>query len=68
MKILDYINQKTDNAYKDYKLVSVIFDEATRDLTFKFLYKDEIYQDTKDVLFKLIQEYFGEPINIIIKC
>lgn len=68
MKILDYINQKTDNAYKDYKLVSVIFDESSRDLTFKFLYKDELYNDAKEVLSKLIQEYFDESVNIIIKC
>ena len=27
MKLLDYINQNTNDAYKDFKLVSIIFDE-----------------------------------------
>jgi len=66
MKILEFINEKTNNAYKDYKLVSVIFDENTKDCVFKFLYKDQL-QD-KEILQKLIEEYINSNVNIIVKC
>lgn len=68
MKLLEYINQKTNNAYKDFKLVSVIFDEKLRELTFKFLYKDTIKEDDKDNLFNLVSEYIDSDVKIIIKC
>ena len=68
MKILDFINQKTNNAYKDFKLVSVIFDEKNLECTFKFLYKDEILNNARRELAELIREYFNEDINIVVKC
>ena len=49
MKLLDVINNKTNNAYKDFKLVSVIFDKSNIECTFKFLYKNEISDDEDDV-------------------
>ena len=45
------INQNTNDAYKDFKLVSVIFDEETNELIFKFLYKDEMAETAKDELY-----------------
>ena len=69
MKLLDYINQNTNDAYKDFKLVSVIFDEETNELIFKFLYKDEMAETAKDELYNLINKYFNEPaIKIVVKC
>jgi hypothetical protein len=68
MKLLDFINEKTNNAYKDYKLVSVIFDETKIEATFKFLYKDELGENAKDELTKLIKEYLAEDISIVVKC
>ena len=68
MKLLDYINQKTNNAYKDFKLVSVIFDRHTKDCTFKFLYKNEIKEEDKANLTKLIEDYLPQKVNIIVKC
>ena len=68
MKLLDFINDKTNNAYKDFKLVSVIFDEKLLLCTFKFLYKDSINDGAKEQLVKLISEYIGEDIQIIVKC
>jgi hypothetical protein len=68
MKLLDFINQKTNNAYKDFKLVSVIFDEKNLECTFKFLYKDIIEDDARERLTQLIKEYYGEDIKYIVKC
>ena len=68
MKLLDFINQKTNNAYKDFKLVSVIFDEKELMCTFKFLYKDTIADNGREELTKLISEYYSEDIKIIVKC
>lgn len=68
MKILDFINDKTDNAYKDFKLVSVIFDEKTKDCVFKFLYKNEINDNNKEELKLLIDQYLDSDVNVIIKC
>ena len=68
MKILDFINEKTNNAYKDFKLVSVIFDEKTKECVFKFLYKDAIKEQDKDTLKQYISEYLNADVNIIVKC
>jgi len=68
MKILDYINSKTNNAYEDFKLVSVIFDKSEKTCTFKFLYKDECSDSSRDELKKLIQEYINEDkVEVIVK-
>ncbi len=69
MKILDFINKNTNDTYKDFKLVSVIFDEESLDLTCKFLYKDSMPDDAKNVLCELIKKYLNESsINVIVKC
>lgn len=68
MNLLEFINNKTNNAYKDFKLVSVIFEESTRNCTFKFMYKDDMKSTDKDNLVKLIEEYVQEDVNIIVKC
>lgn len=67
MKILEFINSKTNNAYKDFKLVSVIFDRKERECTFKFLYKDECKDDDRDFLGKLIKEYLDEEVKVTVK-
>ena len=68
MRLLDFINEKTNNAYKDFKLVSVIFDEKLKVITFKFLYKESIHDDDKNILNKLIREYIKEDIEVVVKC
>ena len=69
MNILDYINQNTNDAYKDFKLVSVIFDEEKLELTCKFLYKDTIADNAREELYDLITKYFNEPkIKVVVKC
>jgi DNA polymerase III epsilon subunit family exonuclease len=69
MNLLDYINDNTNNAYKDFKLVSVIFDENSYDCIFKFLYKNDIKDDDKEKLTNLIEKYFNEPdVKVIVKC
>jgi len=68
MKLLEFINEKSNNAYKNFKLVSVIFEENTLNCTFKFLYKDDITDNVRQELTGLISEYLGEEINIIVKC
>lgn len=69
MKLLDFINEKSSNAYKDFKLVSVIFDKNLLTCTFKFLYKDSIRDEDRGILHDLIVEYIGQKdINIIVKC
>ena len=68
MKLLDFINNKTNNAYIDFKLVSVIFDEKSHDLIFKFLYKNEIKNEDKQILTNLIKQYINKDVNIIVKC
>ena len=68
MTLMEFINNKTNNAYKDFKLVSVIFEESTRNCTFKFMYKESIKSDDKEKLSRLIQEYISDDVNIIVKC
>lgn len=69
MKILDFINEKSNNAYKDFKLVSVIFDEKLLTCTFKFLYKDTIRDEDRVILHDLIAEYIGKKeVTIVVKC
>ena len=69
MNLLDYINNNSDNAYKDFKLVSVIFDEINLECTFKFLYKNNIKDNDKEIILNLISQYINEPnIKIIVKC
>jgi len=68
MKILDFINKKTNNAYKDFKLVSVIFDESAKSCTFKFLYLNDMKDECRDELSKLVSEYINADIDVIIKC
>jgi len=68
MKLLDFINEKTNNAYNAYKLVSVIFDKESKSCTFKFLYQNEINDKDKIILKDLIKEYLNQDIEIIIKC
>lgn len=68
MKILDYINKQTNNAYKDFKLVSVIFDKNLRECTFKFLYKNELKENDKCTLQKLIKDYLPQDVGVVIKC
>ena len=68
MKLLDFINKKTNNAYLDFKLVSVIFDKSNRSLTCKFLYKNEIRDDDKTTLCRLIKEYLPQDVDVIVKC
>lgn len=68
MKLLDFINQKTNNAYMDFKLVSVIFDKSNRECTFKFLYKNEIKDEDKPTLLHLIEEYINQDVKVVVKC
>ena len=68
MNILDYINKQTNNAYKDFKLVSVIFDKNLRECTFKFLYKNELKENDKCTLQKLIKDYLPQDVGVVIKC
>lgn len=69
MKLLDFINENSNNAYKDFKLVSVIFDEKNMELTFKFLYKDTIRDEDRGVLHDLITKYIGQKdVKIVVKC
>ena len=68
MKLLDYLNEKTNNAYKDYKLVSVIFDKSKKECTFKFLYKNEISDEDKYLLKDLIVDYLKEDVSVVVKC
>lgn len=68
MKLLDFINKQTNNAYLDFKLVSVIFDRENRACTFKFLYKNELKDGDKDVLQKLITEYLPQKVDVVVKC
>ncbi|MBQ7352058.1 MAG: 3'-5' exoribonuclease [Clostridia bacterium] len=69
MKLLDYINEKTNDAYKDFKLVSVIFDENTLECTFKFLYKESMPEDAKATLTSLIKTYINQDsVNVVVKC
>lgn len=68
MKLLDYINEKSNNTYKDFKLVSVIFDEKNKSLVFKFLYKDEMLSEQKEELQRLVTDYISNDVEIIIKC
>mgnify|MGYP004458277319 FL=1 len=68
MKLLDFINKKTNNAYLDFKLVSVIFDRANKECVFKFLYKNEIKDSDKPTLTKLIQEYLPQDVSVVVKC
>lgn len=67
MKLLDYINSKTNNAYEGFKLVSVIFDRSAKECTFKFLYRDECKDDDRVTLAKYIKEYMGEEVGVIVK-
>lgn len=67
MKLLDFINKKTNNAYESFKLVSVIFDRNARACTFKFLYKDTCKDDDRETLARLIKEYLNEEVEIIVK-
>ena len=67
MKILEYINTKTNNAYKDFKLVSVIFDKSEKECTFKFLYKDTCKDDDRETLSRLIKEYINEDVTVVVK-
>ena len=68
MKLLNYINEKTNNAYKYFKLVSVIFDKSNKQCVFKFLYQNEIPDDAKDILTKLIDDYLGNKVEVVVKC
>jgi len=69
MRLLDFINEKTNDAYKDYKLVSVIFDKKNKECTFKFLYKNETGDDAKRLLTELIKEFLHEDsIAVVVKC
>lgn len=68
MKLLDFINDKTNNAYESFKLVSVIFDEKSRECVFKFLYKDSIKDEDRDILKLLVEEYIHSDVNVVIKC
>lgn len=68
MKLLEFINEKTNDAYKFFKLVSVIFDKTTRTCTFKFLYLNEINDVDKEVLAKLIKEYLNADVDVVVKC
>lgn len=69
MKLLDFINSKSDNAYKDFKLVSVIFDEKTNECIFKFLYRDIIRDNDREILHDLIAQYINEDdVKVVVKC
>ncbi len=68
IKLLQFINERQDNAYKDFKLVSVIFDESKKQCTFKFLYRYEIRDNDRRILTDLIDEYLGADVKIIVKC
>lgn len=69
MRLLDFINEKSNNAYKDYKLVSVIFDKRNRECTFKFLYKNETNEEAKQTLNDLIKEFLQEDgVSVVVKC
>ena len=68
MRFLNFINEKTNNAYKDFKLVSVVFDETLLQVTFKFLYKDTIRDNDKDTLTALIKEFIKEDVVVVVKC
>ena len=69
MRLLDFINEKSNNAYKDYKLVSVIFDKRNRECTFKFLYKNETNEEAKQLLNDLIKDFLQEDgVTVVVKC
>lgn len=67
MKLIDFINSKTNNAYEGFKLVSVIFDRTSRECTFKFLYKDMCKDEDREILSRLIKEYLDEEVTVIVK-
>lgn len=68
MELLNFINKKTNNAYLDFKLVSVIFDKTKKECVFKFLYKNEIKDEDKPRLTQLIHEYLPQDVDVVVKC
>ncbi len=67
-KLLEYILQKTNNAYQNMKLVGVFYDESSNTSTFKFVYKDKnLYTEDKVRITELLKEYYKNAFNVEVK-
>lgn len=64
-KLLDYINKNFNNTY--FKLVSVVYDKATKVATFKFIYDGDLKQVDKDSVKELIAEYYENKFEVDVK-
>ncbi len=68
-KLLEFINNKSNNKFKNYKLTYACYNKTNKELNLKFVYDDElINKEDKQLLFDLIKEYLNLNININIKC
>ena len=58
LKFLEYLNEKTNNTYKDIKLVGVIYDNEIDNIILKFLYNTDSFTDEdKETIKKCFIEY-----------
>lgn len=66
--LLEFINSKTNNAYKNTKLVGVVHNKETQKVCFRFVYHDMIFtQKDKDIILALIEEFYKHTIAVEVK-
>lgn len=69
-KLLQYINNKTNNSFTDIKLSNVIYDRENAHITFKFVYKKErntLTEKERDILQQLSAEFLNENVSVEVK-
>ncbi len=67
-KLLEYILQKSNNAYQNIKLVGVFYDEPTNTSTFRFVYRDRnLYVEDKQKITSYLEEYYNNAFKVDVK-
>lgn len=69
-KLINFINETTNNAYTNIKVVSVVYAKNNNLITVKFVYdknKPELTEQDKTTLNALVKQYVGEKVEVEIK-
>ena len=64
-KLLEYINKNFNNTY--FKLVSVVYDKATKEATFKLIYDGELKESDRQKIKNLIAELYEHKFKVDVK-
>ncbi len=66
--LMSYINEQTNNAYQNVKLIGVVYDKDSEKTSFRFVYHNMTFtQKDKEIIYHLIDTYYNHTMAFEVK-